>query len=243
MLLARTAQFAPDVDTWTLTMFNVCSTAAQCSGSLHAFGLAPFIKHVGFYPRILAFFVPRFKRIGLLHHMSGANLGDGASFDAVMQGIRRRWPSAVMMGLSMNPADTQSRYGIPSIAIRRRIWNFGSVHVNGGVSLRQRVKAVVSGHPILLKILTSANAMVFRLPSAFGGEVLFLLRSYRTVRSLDLLIITGGGQLIESPEAPWSFLGGSWQFPATIFKWILLARLARVRTMALNVGAGPIARP
>src|SRR5262249_6589122 len=54
-------------------------------------------------------------------------------------------------------------------------------------------------------------------------------------RSLDLLIINGGGQLTE-----W---GGPWEFPYTIFKWIWLARLAKVRRVFLNVGAGPLTTP
>ena len=65
------------------------------------------------------------RRIGLLHHVGGGNLGDDATQDAVMQNIRDRWPDAVLIGLSMNPADTEKRHGIPSYAIRRQRWSFG----------------------------------------------------------------------------------------------------------------------
>jgi polysaccharide pyruvyl transferase WcaK-like protein len=52
------------------------------------------------------------------------------------------------------------------------------------------------------------------------------------MRSFDVLIISGGGQLTEKD--------GPWAFPYTIFKWVLLARSVRVRCMFLNVGAGPL---
>src|SRR5262249_43753597 len=53
------------------------------------------------------------------------------------------------------------------------------------------------------------------------------------LKSFDILVISGGGQLTES----W---GGPWQFPYTIFKWVLMAKLARVQPIILNVGAGPL---
>ena len=43
------------------------------------------------------------KRIGLLHHMGGGNLGDDGTLDAVLQNIRSRWPDSEIVGLSMNP--------------------------------------------------------------------------------------------------------------------------------------------
>jgi polysaccharide pyruvyl transferase WcaK-like protein len=62
-----------------------------------------------------------------------------------------------------------------------------------------------------------------------------LASSHQKVKSLDLLIISGGGQLTEK--------SGPWAFPYTIFKWIALARTAGVRCVFLNVGAGPLTRP
>src|SRR5207245_10005960 len=50
-----------------------------------------------------------------------------------------------------------------------------------------------------------------------------------------LLIVNGGGQLTE-----W---GGPWAFTYTIFKWVVLARVARVRSFFLNVGVGPLTQP
>jgi len=55
------------------------------------------------------------------------------------------------------------------------------------------------------------------------------------MKSFDLLIISGGGQLTEKD--------GPWGFPYTIFKWVVLARSAGVRCVFLNVGAGPLTHP
>ena len=56
----------------------------------------------------------------------------------------------------------------------------------------------------------------------------------------DLLIVCGGGQLLESSDGPWAFLGGPGDFPYTIFKWMALARLSGATCVVLNVGAGPL---
>jgi polysaccharide pyruvyl transferase WcaK-like protein len=70
----------------------------------------------------------------------------------------------------------------------------------------------------------------------FGREVVFLVRSYRRLRSLDLLIISGGGQLAELWRGPWSH-------PYNIFKFCLLTKLAGKKLYFLNVGAGPLVHP
>jgi hypothetical protein len=38
-----------------------------------------------------------FRKIGLLNHMGGGNLGDDATQDAVIENIKRRWPEAVIL--------------------------------------------------------------------------------------------------------------------------------------------------
>ena len=77
---------------------------------------------------------------------------------------------------------------------------------------------------------------MIKIPSRLVDEIPFLVRSFRTVKSFDLFIISGGGQLLDS----W---GGPWKFPYTVFKWTLLAKLAGAKCYFLNVGAGPLAHP
>jgi polysaccharide pyruvyl transferase WcaK-like protein len=74
-----------------------------------------------------------------------------------------------------------------------------------------------------------------RCPVAICQELAFLVRSFGIARSLDVLVVNGGGQLTD-----W---GGPWAFTYTVFKWVLLARLAGVRCIFVNVGAGPLTVP
>ncbi len=175
------------------------------------------------------------KTIGLLDHMGGGNLGDDATQEAAMQNIRNRWPDAVLYTFSMNPDDSESRHGVGSYPIRRKTWTFGASAANASASFKSRAKAVSQLHPALFAILRALFALAVKTPAAFWGEVRFLVSSFSALRSFDVLVICGGGQLTES----W---GGPWGFPYTIFKWIVLARLARVKPVFLSVGAGPLTR-
>src|SRR5208283_3387887 len=53
------------------------------------------------------------------------------------------------------------------------------------------------------------------------------------LRTQDLLLFSGGGQLDEE-------YGGAWRLPFAVCKWVLLARLARVPCAMASVGAGKI---
>ena len=173
-------------------------------------------------------------KIGLLNHVGGGNLGDDATLDAVAGNIKQRWPYAEILAFSMNPEDTESRHGFMSRPIRRRGWSIGYKPVGTQVTLRETVKALTRKYSAVFRLLKATSILV-RLPSEIFREAGFLLSSRRNVKSLGLLIISGGGQLTEKD--------GPWGFPYTIFKWIVLARSVGVRCMFLNVGAGPLTRP
>lgn len=176
--------------------------------------------------------------VGLLVHLGGGNLGDDATLDAVMQNIKSRWPHAEIIGLSMNPSDTRPRHGIPAYAIRRSTWSPGltSGNVNpaanaagtGATNFRTKVKSLLRKCPPLFRTLQQLKEI--------AAELFFIFKSLRVIRSIDLLVICGGGQLIDC----W---GGPWEFPYTIYKWILLAKIFRVKRIFLNVGAGPLNHP
>ena len=52
---------------------------------------------------------------------TGGNLGDGAIQDAVIWNIRQRLPDAAIYGITLHPADTLQRHGIPSYPTRRTV--------------------------------------------------------------------------------------------------------------------------
>jgi polysaccharide pyruvyl transferase WcaK-like protein len=167
-------------------------------------------------------------RIGLLDHMGYGNLGDAATQEALIAHIRLRLPEAQIVGFSLNPVDTEKRHGIPSYSIT--YWHPGldgpaeagtGANVNPVLGLKSFLKII----PILSPSLRWVQNLV--------RELRHLGRSYLCVRSLDCLVIAGGGQLCELWRGPWSH-------PYNVFKFSLLTRLARKRLLIVNVGAGPL---
>jgi polysaccharide pyruvyl transferase WcaK-like protein len=168
-------------------------------------------------------------QIGLLDHMGYGNLGDAATQDALIAGIRLRVPEAQIIGFSLNPADTEKRHGILSYSITH--WHPGlnksesavGTDTSSGTGLR--LKSFLKRVPVVSPSLRWIQNLV--------REILHLRRSYSKVRRLDCLAIAGGGQLCELWRGPWSH-------PYNVFKFSLLAKLARKKLLIVNVGAGPI---
>ncbi len=136
----------------------------------------------------------------------------------------------------MNPSDTQTRHGITSYAIRRETWKAGFGIQSSKLLLKEKVKVAASKYVSLSKVLRVVYGVFYRKPIDLLRELRFLARSFRIIRSFDLLIIAGGGQLLDS----W---GGPWKFPYTLLKWTILARLSGARCYFINVGAGPLRHP
>ena len=166
-------------------------------------------------------------KIGLLDHMGYGNLGDAASQDVAIANIKKRLPEAQLVGFSFVPADTTARHGIPCYPIRW--WYPSSANTEapaaGRNGAKQGLKSVLKRIPLL---------------SGFAKSILecrrdakFWVSSYKAVSGLDILVISGGGQLSDLWRGPWSH-------PYAIFRFCLLAKLAGKKLYFLNVGAGPL---
>lgn len=168
-------------------------------------------------------------KIGLLDHMGYGNLGDAATQDALITNIKLRVPDVQIVGYSLNPVDTEKRHGIPSYSIT--YWHPGldkpaTIAGTGtGSKMVPYLKSFLKKIPILSPSLRRLQNL--------AREMRHLGRSYLRVRTLDCLVIAGGGQLCELWRGPWSH-------PYNVFKFSLLTRLARKRLLVVNVGAGPI---
>jgi polysaccharide pyruvyl transferase WcaK-like protein len=166
-------------------------------------------------------------KIGLLDHMGYGNLGDAATQEALIAHIKRRVPDAVIVGFSLNPEDTRKRHNITSYSITH--WHPGlnkssltsTDRRTAGVSLKLIFKKI----PVFSTVALWVRNLV--------REVVHLGRSFKILRSLDTLIIAGGGQLCELWRGPWSH-------PYNIFKFSVLAKAANKQLIVLNVGAGPL---
>lgn len=131
-------------------------------------------------------------KIGLLDHAGGGNLGDDASLNAVVGNIKRRLPNAEIVALSMNSEDTKIRHGVISYPIRRNRWSIGQEPVRRDTGLRATAKEMMRNYRIVFGLLKAINAVV-RVPRELFLELSFLASSRGIVKSLDLLIISGGG--------------------------------------------------
>jgi polysaccharide pyruvyl transferase WcaK-like protein len=183
------------------------------------------------------------RRIGLLNHIGWGNLGDDATEAAVMQNINKRWPDAEISLFSMNPPDTRARHGVAAYPIRTEFWKRAERQDDNNVAAAGApiknaltIKNALRRFSLLFRLLRAVKTATISVPSGLFIEARFLGRSFLILRSLDLLIVSGGGQLLDS----W---GGPWKFPYTIFIWTLLARLSGIKCYVLNVGAGPLDDP
>jgi len=186
--------------------------------------------------------VAMIKKVGLLNHIGWGNLGDDGTEVAVMQNIKKRWPDAEISLFSMNPPDTRSRHGVAAYPIRTEFWQRSerqgdnTAAVGASVKNASTIKNALRRFALLFRLLRAVKTATIRVPGRLFIEARFLGRSFLVLRSLDLLIVSGGGQLLDS----W---GGPWKFPYTIFIFTLLAKLSGIKCYVLNVGAGPLEDP
>jgi polysaccharide pyruvyl transferase WcaK-like protein len=81
-------------------------------------------------------------------------------------------------------------------------------------------------------IIQKAARFLLRFPIEMAG----VLETYRFLKQIDLVIVSGGGQLDD-------YWGGAFQHPYSLMLWALLARLRGVPYLVVSVGAGPLASP
>jgi len=166
-------------------------------------------------------------KIGLLDHMGYGNLGDAATQESLIANLKMRLPDAEIIGFSLNPDDTRKRHNIPSYSIT--YWHPGLDKLRtgdaNGSDPQIQLRSVLKRIPIFSPIARFTQHLL--------RESVHIVRTFKVLRSLDSLIIAGGGQLSELWRGPWSH-------PYNIFKFSLLARLAGRKLLFLNVGAGPL---
>jgi polysaccharide pyruvyl transferase WcaK-like protein len=189
--------------------------------------------------------------IGVFGHYGNQNLGDEAIIQAVIENCHRLRPEAEVWCFSGNPEDTESRHGVPSFPIRRldkrghKTWNTPDPAVDTRRTGQQtgqqdsRKMGLYAWTKNRIKLIPVLGpAMKFALAALqvtrdIPREVMFLARSWRIIRNVDLLMISGSNQFLDN-------FGGAWGFPYTLLKWSILARLAGTRVTFVSVGAGPL---
>jgi polysaccharide pyruvyl transferase WcaK-like protein len=185
------------------------------------------------------------RKIGIFSHGGVKNLGDEALFAAVLQNVRARIPNVEIVGFTSNPEDTKERHGLESFPIRRLDGKARGEAQQGSAagaetqaSSLQTPAPVPKGWKQILKSVPGVAAAVRGVRSALHVlrnallEPKFLWSSWRNLRGVEILLIAGSQQLND--------IYGAWEFPFTLYKWSVLARLTGTKVAILSVGAGPL---
>lgn len=154
-------------------------------------------------------------RVGLLGPYFSRNLGDTAIQMAVIENLRARIPTLKIVGICPDPKDTVRSLGIAAFPLDGSGPSITSADLDEPVQTQRQVAGM--GERVLAW---------WRAP----------IRIADLVRSLDLLIVSGGGQLDD-------FWGGAWSHPFAMFIWSALARLCGVRVAFVGVGMDRLSNP
>jgi polysaccharide pyruvyl transferase WcaK-like protein len=177
------------------------------------------------------------KSFALLSPCGHGNLGDAAIQDAVIQAIRRRVSLSLIYGITLRPADTEKRHGILSFPIGQgAIEPQDSPQGPDSHSEKISTRAIAVGlQQNMRRLLARCARKLFSQgwPWVIRMELAHLMQSARLLKDVDMLIVSGGGQLDD-------FWGGSWGHPYALFKWSVLARVTNTRVIVLGTGFGTL---
>lgn len=172
----------------------------------------------------------RMPRIGVLYPSGWGNLGDEAILQATFAALRSRWPDASLRAFTLHPARTAANHDVeaePLTGVNRHL--FGAPLGEGPFVVRAaRAFARRSRNVPMLRGFT---ARASNLIATLVFEAISLRSAWRWVRTADLVLASGGGQL----DAVW---GGAWGQPYALARWAWLARRAGVPFALLSVGYG-----
>lgn len=181
-------------------------------------------------------------RIALVTPYNGGNLGDGAIQDSMIANIRDRLPGAQFSGICLNRDNFIEQHGTDAfpmcggidIPFYHMLHGTISAQPEYGIHLEETSSRVFSRTAIKNAVKSITPLWTF-LKGIRGcwRELRHWVQGYRFLRAHDLVIVSGGGQINEE----W---GGAWGQPFALFKWAVLARLARVPFVIASVGVGKI---
>lgn len=186
-------------------------------------------------------------RVGVFGPYGFGNMGDAALTDGTIAGLRRHIPNAEILGICQHPDNVTVRHGIQAHAIFRdyvrpaaaetqtrnsQVPPTGHKELASTPSLSKRVIRFVKSSKLLFAAAKNIQSLL-ALIVVVAQEVAFSFQVFRVVRQLDLMVMSGSGQLNEE----W---GGPWRYPFALFRWTLLARLTGCKVAFLSVGAGTV---
>lgn len=148
-------------------------------------------------------------RVGLLGMYASANLGDTAIQTAVMQAMRERRPDVEFVAICTDPADAVRTFGLRA-------------HDVSG--LCHPIDPPKHGAPVV----DAQDGPWSRAPRPLQ-LVATAWRTRRITRELDMLLVSGSGQIDD-------FWGGPWEQPFRLLAWSMAARRQRKPVAYFGVG-------
>jgi polysaccharide pyruvyl transferase WcaK-like protein len=181
-------------------------------------------------PRSRAGGAKRAPRIGIIYPSGWGNLGDEAILQATFEGLRKQWPDVTLRAFTLHPERTAANHGVEAesltgvdrpMFLSPRSDRLFPVRAARGLARRTRRVPLVGRVCAFASDLTAT--VVF--------EAISLRSAWRWLKTADLVLAAGGGQL----DAVW---GGTWGQPYALARWAWLTRRAGVPFAFLSVGFG-----
>lgn len=174
--------------------------------------------------------VPRAPRIGVLYPSGWGNLGDEAVLQVTFAALRKRWPDVTVRAFTLHPGRTAANHRVeaePLTGVNRYLFGAplgeGPFAVRAASGIARRVRNI----PLVAGLADRASNFVGTLVF----EAISVRAARRWLRTADLLIASGGGQI----DDVW---GGTWGQPYALARWAWLARRAGVPFALFSVGYG-----
>ena len=174
--------------------------------------------------------VTRAPRIGVLYPSGWGNLGDEAVLQVTFAALRKRWPDVSVRAFTLHPGRTSANHRVeaePLTGVNRYLFGAplgeGPFAVRAARGMARRVQNI----PLVGGLAERASNWVATLVF----EAISLNAAWRWLRTADLLIASGGGQI----DDVW---GGTWGQPYALARWAWLAKRAGVPFAFFSVGYG-----
>ncbi len=183
--------------------------------------------------------------VALVSPSGWGNFGDAAIVDSVIHAVRTRLQAAPLLGLTLNPEDTERRHGIPAFTctgFARPYYGVNRGRVSGGAD--EESAAAPSGESTSgwRRVLGRGKQAVHRTPGL--REIWTAARSLRDdyrhrtelashVAELSYIVVAGGGQLDD-------FWGGAFGHPYVLNRWARHAGKTGAKFVVLSVGTGSL---
>ena len=196
--------------------------------------------------------------VGVFGHYGNHNLGDESIIEASISHIRLRLPNAEICCFSLRPKDSARRHQLESYGIRfvsegygplkpeqappadNMPWHIHAEKVAQGINpddystgdstlgLKERIKRLP-----LIGTCTKVLIRTIHRSQTLKNEAEYLLNSRNYLKKFDLIVVAGSNQFLDN-------FGGAWQFPYTLLKWTLLAKLTGTKIAFASIGTNPL---